>query len=127
MTAEQMQSGRNRVGAKALRSVATVVTAEAMGVTARDVSVELTDDAGLLGVTAVTAIALPALDAPPRTSPTALERAFDAQAFVRQRMLELTGSAVGTVNLRLSTARIGTARSNTARITTPRTPRKGLR
>jgi len=110
-TSTELQAGRNRIGAKALRSVATVVTAEAMGVAARDVSVELSDDDGLLGVSAVTAIALSALDssgtaAAPAAGPTALDRAAEAQETVRDRMFELTGSSVGFVNLRLNTARI---------------------
>lgn len=111
-TSTELQAGRNRIGAKALRSVATVVTAEAMGVAARDVSIELSDDDGLLGVSAVTAIALPALDSPgsavsaPAAAPTALDRAAEAQETVRDRMFELTGSSVGFVNLRLTTARI---------------------
>jgi hypothetical protein len=105
MSAEN-HAGRNRIGAKALRSVATVVTAETMGVASRDVSVELSDDDGLLGVSAVTAIALPALDAPQRDTAPALDRAADAQERIRDRMLELTGSSVGFVNLRLNNARI---------------------
>jgi hypothetical protein len=103
---DDIPAGRNRVGAKALRAVATVVTAEAMGVAARDVSVELSDDDGLLGVSAVTAIALRALDGHQRDSAPALDRAAAAQTTIRDRMLELTGSSVGFVNLRLNTARI---------------------
>jgi len=109
-----IRSGRTRVGAKALRSVAAVVTAEAMGVTAKDVSIELSDDDGLLGIRAVTAIALPALDSAPRATPLdpaardrpALDQAAQAQDVIRDRMLELTGSSVGFVNLRLNSARI---------------------
>ena len=101
-----VHAGRNRVGAKALRAVATVVTAQVMGVSARDVSISLSDDNGLLGVSAVTAIALPALDSPERQAPAALDRAATAQETIRDRMLELTGSSVGFVNLRVSNARI---------------------
>ena len=99
------QAGRNRVGAKALRSVAVVVTAEAMGVTARDVAVDLLDDDGLLGVSATTAIALPSLLSPQRATPTALERSEWAQSTIRDRMREITGASVGLVDLRLTRAR----------------------
>jgi len=102
------RAGRTRVGAKALRAVATAVTAEAMGVDTRDVSVDLVDDDGLLGVSVTTAIALPSLAGPQRTTTTALDRAAETQTVVRDRMLALTGSTVGTVDLRLTTARIST-------------------
>lgn len=102
------RAGRTRVGVKALRAVATAVTAEAMGVDTRDVSVDLVDDDGLLGVSVTTAIALPSLAGPQRTTTTALDRAAETQTVVRDRMLALTGSTVGTVDLRLTTARIST-------------------
>ena len=102
------RAGRTRVGAKALRAVATAVTAEAMGVDTRDVSVDLVDDDGLLGVSVTTAIALPSLAGLQRTTTTALDRAAETQTVVRDRMLALTGSTVGTVDLRLTTARIST-------------------
>jgi hypothetical protein len=101
-------AGRTRVGAKALRAVATAVTAEALGVDARDVTVVLADDDGLLGVSATSAIALPSLAGTQRPTTTALDRAAETRSTVRDRMLALTGSTVGIVNLRLTTARITT-------------------
>jgi len=95
--------GRNRVSERALRTVASAITADALGVAPKDVTVVLADDKGLLGVTAETPILVRALDAGHRAGePTMIDRATTAQATIRQRMLELTGSSVGRVRIRLT-------------------------
>jgi hypothetical protein len=124
------ENGRNRVSQRALRRMAEVIAAEELGVRPGDVSIELADDGGLLGVTASLPISLPSLAsadrggarvAKPRTARlrtterrttepgssdgTVLGRAAAAQSAVRDRMLHLTGSTVGAVNLRLTAAR----------------------
>jgi hypothetical protein len=43
---------------------------------------------------------------------SALDRAAEAQSTVRDRMLALTGTTVGVVNLRLTTARVGSTVHN---------------
>ena len=113
--------GRNRVTTRALTRVVTAITAEAMGVSARHVSVHLADAAGQLQVTVIAPISVPALTAArrtgaaPATAGTAggslLARAAIAQAGIRDRVGQLTGSAVGPVTLHLSDAQItGTER-----------------
>lgn len=102
--------GRNRVSERALRRVASAITAEAMGVSPRDVTVVLADDRGLLGISALTPIRVRPLGS--RQSPTAtvLHRATSAQATIRERMLELTGSEVGRVSVRITSTTTGSSK-----------------
>jgi hypothetical protein len=99
--------GRNRVSERALRRVASAITAEAMGVSPREVTVVLADDRGLLGVSALTPIRVRPLGSRPPGSAqgaddTVLNRATMAQTTIRERMLALTGSEVGRVSIRLT-------------------------
>jgi hypothetical protein len=95
-------SGRNRVSERALRRVASAITAEAMGVSPREVTVVLADDEGRLGVSASTPISVRPLGARQDPAATVLSRATTAQSTIRERMLELTGSEVGRVSIRLT-------------------------
>jgi hypothetical protein len=100
--------GRTRISARALRSVASAITAEAMGVSPARVGVELADANGSLEVTASTAISVVSLTATGRKAERAdragsvLERAGGAQHVIRDRLGELTGSQIGRVNVRLT-------------------------
>lgn len=94
--------GRNRVSERALRRVASAITAEAMGVSPREVTVVLADDKGLLGVSALTPIRVRPLGARRGADATVLHRATAAQSTIRERMLALTGSEVGRVSIRLT-------------------------
>lgn len=100
--------GRNRITSRALRSVASALTAEAMGVSPSTVGVELADAGGVLEVTASAAISLISLTATGLKAERAdrggsvIERARNAQHVIRDRMTELTGSQVERVNLRLT-------------------------
>jgi hypothetical protein len=94
--------GRNRVSERALRRVASAITADAMGVSPREVTVVLADDKGLLGVSAQTPIRVRPLGARQEPAGSVLTRATTAQATIRERMLELTGSEVGRVSIRLT-------------------------
>jgi len=98
--------GRNRVSERALRRVASAITAEAMGVSPREVTVVLADDRGLLGVSASTPIRVRPLGARQEPAGTVLSRATTAQFTIRERMLELTGSEVGRVSIRLTSTTI---------------------
>jgi hypothetical protein len=106
--------GRNRISSRAIRAVVSAVTAGELDTTAGSVSVELSDDNGGLAVTVSAPVGVPSLVAPARTArPTStiaqgtiLERALAAQNTIRGRVMELTGSTIGTVNLRLTSARI---------------------
>ncbi|MET4783535.1 hypothetical protein [Glaciihabitans sp. UYNi722] len=104
--------GRNRVSSRAIKGVVSAITAEAMGVTARQVGVELADDKGLLEVTTSAAISVISLTATGRkamqsdVSGSIIDRATAAQTTIRDRVRELTGSSIGRVNLRLNDAHI---------------------
>jgi hypothetical protein len=128
--------GRNRITSRAIRSVVSAITAGELHTSARAVGVELADDAGALAVTVSAPVGIAPLLGPGSTASTArpsrvdrvdralstpsaagapssplpdatvLERATAAQQTIRTRVLELTGSTIGTVNLRLTSARI---------------------
>jgi hypothetical protein len=105
-------NGRNRVSQKALRRMAEVIAAEELGVKPAEVAIDLADDGGLLGVTASLPISVHSLaparrsaSRPAKPTTSVLDRAAAAQSAVRDRMLHLTGSTVGAVNLRLTAAR----------------------
>jgi hypothetical protein len=100
---DQGPHGRTRIASRAVRRIVSAVTADALSVSASDVSVELGDDHGLLAVTARTPINVrPLGDVGRRSSGTLLERLEKAQASIRDRCLELTGSTIGRVDLRIT-------------------------
>ena len=109
--------GRNRISSKAIRAVVSAITASELGVTAKNVDVQLTDDNGGLAIGISAPIAIAALAAVRTGSsrlavrstsaqPTLIERVTSAQNIIRGRMLDLTGSSVGAVNSRLTGAQI---------------------
>ena len=100
---DQGQHGRTRIASRAVRRIVSAVTADALSVSASDVSVELGDDRGLLAVTARTKINVrPLGDVGRRSTGTLLQRIEQAQATIRHRCLELTGSTIGRVDLRIT-------------------------
>ena len=110
---EQSLHGSNRVSSRAIRAVVSAITATELDTAARTVGVELDDDNGALAVSVSAPIGIAALTAVPsdrssraRPGATVLERASAAQATIRSRTRELTGSSIATVNLRLTGARI---------------------
>ncbi|WP_382308717.1 hypothetical protein [Herbiconiux sp. UC225_62] len=105
--------GRNRITAKALRRVVAAVTADALGVTASRVGVELNDERGLLMLTVTTPIRVVSLGrvhagggVVDRSGGSIVDRSARAQEVIRDRVNELTGSAIGRVTVRLSAADI---------------------
>jgi hypothetical protein len=102
--------GRNRISARAIRSVVTAIAATELHTPANTVGIDLADDAGALALTVSAPIGVASLTrvtgAQRASSRTVLERAAAAQETIRTRVLELTGSTIGTVNLRLTAARI---------------------
>ncbi|KGJ81738.1 hypothetical protein GY21_01225 [Cryobacterium roopkundense] len=109
MTIPEATHGRNRITTRALKQVVSAVAAEAMGVPARQVGVQLADANGLLQVTAIAPIRVLSLTAPRRAADAAgsiLARATAAQATIRDRVLHLTGSSIGQVTVRLNDANI---------------------
>ncbi|SEM86549.1 hypothetical protein E3O25_04625 [Cryobacterium sp. TMT1-3] len=101
--------GRTRIVPRALRQIVGMVTAESLGVTPNQVSVELGDDHGRLALTISTPIRVvslqrvtrePALIA--RTGGTILARSATSQTEIRRRVGELTGADIGRVTVRLT-------------------------
>jgi hypothetical protein len=105
-TPSRAPRGRTTITSRAVRRVVAAVTADALEVPAADVAVTLADDAGRLAVEARTPIRIPALADRPEAGGTLLERLAEAQTQVRDRVLDLTGSTVGRVDLRITGARI---------------------
>ncbi|GAA0965981.1 hypothetical protein [Frigoribacterium faeni] len=106
VTADQTLHGRNKITSKAVRRVVSAVTAEALEVSASDVSVELADRDGALSVVAKTPIRISPLGVPTRSTGTLLERLSSAQSTIRSRVLQLTGSAIDRVDLQVTGADI---------------------
>jgi hypothetical protein len=113
IAATTVAAGRNRITAKALNRVVAAVTADALGVKASRVGVDLADDQGRLALTVTTPIrvvSLARVQAGPgvvgRTGGSVADRAAAAQETIRDRVSLITGSAVGRVTVRLTTADI---------------------
>jgi hypothetical protein len=105
-TASRATRGRTTITSRAVRRVVSAVTADALEVPASDVTVTLTDGGGKLAVEARTPIRVPALSDRPVAEGSLVERLTRAQTEVRERVLDLTGSSVGRVDLRITGARI---------------------
>jgi len=101
--------GRTRVTSRALSSLAGAVAADALGVPASTVRIELSDAAGALSLVVAGPVRLPSLEriaADPgvvaRTGGSVLERAEKAQEQIRRRVSDLSGSAVTRVVVRIT-------------------------
>lgn len=101
--------GRTRILPRALRQIASMVTAESLGVSPREVSVELGDDHGMLALTIRTPIQVVALRRvlhEPKVvdahGGTILERSAVAHWEIRRRVGELTGFDIGQVTVHLT-------------------------
>ncbi|MCS5720172.1 hypothetical protein N1027_18730 [Herbiconiux sp. CPCC 205763] len=110
-TGASTDRGRNRVTSKALNRVVAAVTADALGVQVNRVGVHLADERGLLALTVTAPIRVVSLARRrsgllDRTGGSIVERAARAQETIRDRVNELTGSAIGRVTVRLTAADI---------------------
>jgi len=95
--------GRTVISSRAVGRVVSAVTADALRVTASDVSVDLSDDQSRLAVTARSPIHVSPLgDIGRRSTGTLLERLTKAQESIRERSSTLTGSTIGRVDLRIT-------------------------
>ncbi|RFA10911.1 hypothetical protein B7R54_18130 [Subtercola boreus] len=101
--------GHTRVTARALDRLIAAVAADALGVDARTVSIDLADSSGRLAVTVrspLGVVPLTRVTAEPgivaRTGGSLLERAASAQKQIRIRGTELSGSDISTVTVRLT-------------------------
>jgi len=101
--------GRTRVTSRALNSLAGAVAADALGVPANTIRVELSDDSGTLALVVAGPVRLPSLErvaADPgvvaRTGGSILKRGERAQEEIRRRVSDLSGSAVTRVVVRIT-------------------------
>jgi hypothetical protein len=103
--ADRIIPGQVSISARALNKVVTAVAADELRVSHRDVAVRLSDDRGLLAVAVVAPLRLAGL-ASAGGHPGILQRCQTAQSGIRSRTAEITGSAVRTVAIRVTRARI---------------------
>lgn len=107
-TTAPARRGRTRVAPRALDRVAAAVAADALGVDAGQVTVDLTDHHGDLGLTVrstIRALSLTRVRADPHTvsrTGSILERAATAQDTIRERVSALTGSTIHQVTVRIT-------------------------
>jgi uncharacterized alkaline shock family protein YloU len=101
--------GRNRIASKALNRVVAAVTAEALGVSASTVGVDLADSRGLLALTVSTPIRVVALGRVEREPSSVirsggpiLDRVAAAQETIRTRVQDLTGSSIARVTVKVT-------------------------
>ncbi|PRB37037.1 hypothetical protein CQ020_21560 [Arthrobacter sp. MYb23] len=106
------RTGHTRIARTALRRTVETITARAFQVGGSNVTAELDDDSGRLGVKVSVQLALPPLLGPRPEAGTALdgtathgtvfEKAQAARTELVARSLELTGMELGRVDIRLT-------------------------
>ncbi|WP_159706370.1 hypothetical protein [Arthrobacter sp. 18067] len=99
------RAGHTRIARTALRKTVETLTARAFQVGGSNVTAELEDDSGRLGVRVSVQLALPPLLGPRKGGVTVFEQARAARAELVARSLELTGMELGRVDIRLSGAK----------------------
>jgi hypothetical protein len=114
------RSGRTRVSSRALERITGAVAGDALGVDAKKVQVRLSDLRGSLAISVASPIRAVPLEAPgrptrtesPRSAPnqTLLQSAERAEQQITKRVGDLTGSAVGRVDIRLTGVQLETDR-----------------
>ena len=104
--------GHNRISTQALTSLAKAAAAEALGVLPEDVRADWSDDQGLLALSLVTPIKIPALTAVVRNpgrvagfGGSIWERAVRAKLAIFNRVTELSGARLSRVDIRITGAR----------------------
>lgn len=106
-------AGHNRISTQALTSLARAATAEALGVPPQEVHAYWSDDGGLLALSLVTPISVPALTAVLRDPALVAgfggsirDRAMMAKAHILRRIVELSGAQLSRVDIRISGATV---------------------
>jgi hypothetical protein len=95
--------GRIAVTTRALQRTVTAIAAERLGVPAKDVSVTLTDDRGLLSIAVTGPLRVAPLRDPQRGAGV-LTRIENARVGIRDDVTEILGSRVGLVSVSVSRA-----------------------
>ncbi|ROQ30969.1 hypothetical protein EDF46_3481 [Frondihabitans sp. PhB188] len=101
--------GRTKIAPRALDRVVSAVTADALGVNSKTVSVDLNDDGGNLSLTVSAPIRVPSLlrienepGVVDRQGGPLLARAKTAQEQIRTRVQQLTGNQVARVIVKIT-------------------------
>lgn len=113
MSDQAAARGRTRITARALERVAAAVTGEALGSPGDRITVDLSDHEGALDVAVTTGIRTVSLThvleeprAIERLGGSVLARAAAAEDVIRNRVTELTGSAVRQVQIHLTSVHV---------------------
>ena len=106
-------AGHNRISTQALTSLAQAAAAEALGVPASDIRADWADDDGLLALSIVAPISVPALSEvlrQPRLvqgfGGSIWDRAVAAKASILDSVMRLSGSQLSRVDIRISGAHV---------------------
>ncbi|NWL28857.1 hypothetical protein DM794_17615 [Paenarthrobacter ureafaciens] len=106
-------AGHNRISTQALTSLAQAAAAEALGVPASDIRADWADDDGLLALSIVAPISVPALSEvlrqPQRVQGfggSIWDRAVAAKASILDSVMRLSGSHLSRVDIRISGAHV---------------------
>ncbi|NQD86395.1 hypothetical protein HP499_01020 [Paenarthrobacter sp. CM16] len=106
-------AGHNRISTQALTSLARAAASETLGVEAGDIRADWADDDGLLALSIVAPISIPALTEvlrdPSRVQGfggSIWDRAVAAKTTVLETVTRLSGSQVSRVDIRISGAQV---------------------
>ncbi|WP_284985165.1 hypothetical protein [Arthrobacter sp. fls2-241-R2A-172] len=106
-------AGHNRISTQALTSLARAAAAEALGVEASDIRADWADDDGLLALSIVAPISIPALSEVVRDpnrvqgfGGSIWDRSVAAKATVLEIVTRLSGSELSRVDIRISGAQV---------------------
>ncbi|ASN18664.1 MULTISPECIES: hypothetical protein [Micrococcaceae] len=106
-------AGHNRISTQALTSLARAAASEALGVEANDIRADWADDDGLLALSIVAPISIPALTEVLRDplrvqgfGGSIWDRAVAAKAAVLETVTRLSGSQLSRVDIRISGAHV---------------------
>jgi hypothetical protein len=112
-TPNQLYNGHNRISTQALTSLAKAATGDALGIPPHDVRADWSDDDGLLALSLVTPIKIPALTAVlrdparvPAFGGSIWDRAIAAKSEILARVTELSGARLSRVDIRISGAHV---------------------
>lgn len=95
--------GRVDISARALERTVTAIAAARLGVPARDVSVRLADDSGLLSIAVTAPVRLPPLRSMSAGAGIPA-RIVDARSGIRADVTTIAGAQVGTVGVSITRA-----------------------
>ncbi len=101
--------GRTDVTTRALERTVSAISAQRLGVPVREVSVELGDDRGRLGIRVAAPVRLDGLRADGEQTGL-VSGAQDARGDIRESVTEITGRQVGDLSLRITRATIAPQR-----------------